>query len=332
MEEKRLNKVLRKYFSDKLDQEEEELLRRWLDEGEHNLRVFETLKVVWKEKSQEPELVNVEERINDIWAKALDQSVNAGSVLRKLVEIAAVGLFFIVASWLLWNSANKSDTVEPLNQVTELISKHNSPGQKTKLYLPDGSVVYLNSESSLKFLKGFNGMERRIYLDGEAYFVVAKDSSRPFVVQSRGVETIALGTEFNVNAYEENEKIKVSLIEGKVQVNNLLSNDDSRDLLPGKELIIDGRNNEMIEKTIDVESATGWKEGKLVFKNASYKDMVIALERWYGVEINTFGKIPNDWHLTSTYKGQTLENILIDLTYSKSFTYEIEKNTIKIKF
>nr|WP_246581488.1 FecR family protein [Echinicola shivajiensis] len=245
---------------------------------------------------------------------------------------AAAILILISVAGSLYYFLDESDT-EPtaVFQATYVI-RENPSGQKTKLFLPDGSVAYLNSASKIKFLQGFLGNERRVFLSGEAYFEVAKNKNKPFVVESQGLETVALGTAFNVNAYPGQDELSVSLVEGKVAISQLGDDGNGLILRPGREASLVQSTNEIFERSFDPLTIIGWKDGKLVFSNADFDQVKIKLERWFGVKIEVRGDIPQDWHVSTIYEGQNLKNILTDLQYTKKFAYEIKGDNITIRF
>nr|WP_245405104.1 FecR family protein [Algoriphagus sp. AGSA1] len=251
---------------------------------------------------------------------------------RILKYAAAIVILISSTIWLYYSSQNFSNEPETAVSVSPIyILKENIAGQKTKIFLPDGSVVYLNSNSKLKYSSNFSGDERRVYMKGEAYFEVAKDSLKPFVVESDQVETVALGTAFNVNSFDANE-IRISLTEGSVRINQKQNEDNATILSPGKELVVNTETQTFSELSFNQEDVIGWKEGKLVFRQATLDEVSSSLERWYGVEIQIRGRVPKNWKVTTVYENETLKNVLTDLQYSKKFAYEINNSNVVITF
>ncbi|MFY0598358.1 MAG: FecR domain-containing protein [Cyclobacteriaceae bacterium] len=212
----------------------------------------------------------------------------------------------------------------------EFIEKRNPAGQKSIIRLPDGSKVTLNAESSIRYLSKFTAEERMIELKGEAFFEVAKDSLRPFRVKSEDIVTSALGTSFNIRSYEDDNDVKVSLVTGKVVVEDKDNiGQFSIKLIPG-----DGLAYNKCKKTIssfkaDLSSLKAWRDGILQFQNSEFSQMVKTLERWYGVKIKGEGI---QGTFTGTFNNQSLEAVLKGLSYSFVFDYEInEKNVTLLK-
>ena len=158
-------------------------------------------------------------------------------------------------------------------------------GGKFKVMLPDGSLVWLNALSSLKYPVAFTGNERRVELIGEGYFEVAKDAAHPFIVRADNNNVRVLGTHFNINAYSDESIMKVTLVEGSVKVN------DSKTLVPGQQaqLHLDtlrGSWNMAVYDNTDMETELAWQKGMFVFKGTALEDIMRQVARWYDAEID----------------------------------------------
>ncbi|MCE7054816.1 FecR domain-containing protein [Algoriphagus sp. AGSA1] len=332
-DKEQIDQILTKWLTNAASNEELELLKAWACQSEENLELMETFQKVWREKNPEPILVNVDEKSNEIWEKAMLSGSRKKLNWQRILKYAAAIVILISSTiWLYYSSQNFSNEPETAVSVSPIyILKENIAGQKTKIFLPDGSVVYLNSNSKLKYSSNFSGDERRVYMKGEAYFEVAKDSLKPFVVESDQVETVALGTAFNVNSFDANE-IRISLTEGSVRINQKQNEDNATILSPGKELVVNTETQTFSELSFNQEDVIGWKEGKLVFRQATLDEVSSSLERWYGVEIQIRGRVPKNWKVTTVYENETLKNVLTDLQYSKKFAYEINNSNVVITF
>ena len=150
-------------------------------------------------------------------------------------------------------------------------------GMEYTLALSDGSLVYLNAETSVKYPVVFGESERMVELDGEAYFEVAKDASRPFIVRMNGVDVKVTGTSFNARAYRNEGKVVTTLIEGRVEVNG-------KAIVPGEQARYEVGNGDLEIAKVDVEHFVAWKEGYFVFRNERLEDVMRTLARWYKVE------------------------------------------------
>ena len=160
-------------------------------------------------------------------------------------------------------------------------------GMEYTLALSDGSLVYLNAETSVKYPVVFGGSERMVELDGEAYFEVAKDASRPFIVRMNGVDVKVTGTSFNARAYRNEGKVVTTLIEGRVEVNG-------KAIVPGEQARYEVEDGDLEVAKVDVEHFVAWKEGYFVFRNERLVDVMRTLARWYKVEYHFMDEASKD--------------------------------------
>lgn len=169
------------------------------------------------------------------------------------------------------------------------LNKVSTPrGGQYKVQLPDGSRVWLNASSSIRFPSTFPASGRRVEITGEAYFDVAKDPARPFTVRFNGSEVRVLGTRFNVMAYPDEGVSKTTLVEGSVSIRN---RNAQAMLRPGQQAaLMPGGTIETAFRP--VEEAVAWKDGMFYFKNAGVKDVMRQLARWYDVEVSYRGEVP----------------------------------------
>lgn len=194
-----------------------------------------------------------------------------------------------------------SDKAEPVYNTIET-----PVGGKYQLNLADGTKVWLNSSSSLRFPIFFSDDNREVELKGEAYFEVSKDFKRKFSVRS-GIQTVeVLGTQFNINAYSDEKSIKTTLFEGEIRVIDLKTN-DSKLLKPGEQSNVD---QSIQIKRIDTQAEIAWKEGYFYFKKADIQTVMRQLGRWYGVTTRYEGNIPVNHFSGSISNSLTLLEVL----------------------
>ncbi|PXX97779.1 hypothetical protein DF185_17575 [Marinifilum breve] len=158
-------------------------------------------------------------------------------------------------------------------------------GGEYKLTLMDGTRIWLNSNSKLRFPSEFGSGIRKVELKGEAFFEVAKDSVHPFVVDVNKAQVRVLGTSFNVNAYSDLNEIVTTLVEGKVEVSDTLFGNKVK-LLPNEQYRFNESTGKTIKQIVDTEIYTAWKDGRFVFENESLEDIMTRLSRWYNVEVS----------------------------------------------
>lgn len=155
-------------------------------------------------------------------------------------------------------------------------------GMEYPLTLSDGTKVFLNAESKIKYPVSFIGNKREVEISGEVYFDVAKDKTKPFIVKSGDVAIEVLGTSFNVKAYNDEKELATTLVEGKVK---LTAKGENVILLPGKQAIFNKKDNNLKVKEVDVNLYTSWSKGKFIFRNERIEDIMKTLKRWYDFEV-----------------------------------------------
>lgn len=206
---------------------------------------------------------------------------------------------------------NDIDSSVTYQKTTAGISRSSPPyhvlstplGGKYQLTLADGTKVWLNAGSTIKFPINFTGRERVVELSGEAYFEVAHDSSRPFKVTAAGQLVQVLGTHFNINAYQDENAVKTTLLQGSVKVYGKNQTPGVPEVIikPNEQAVF--KNNRLSKITVDAEAFVAWKEGRILFKNADIHDVMRKISRWYNVEVEYQGQLGND-----TYNGEIPRN------------------------
>lgn len=205
-------------------------------------------------------------------------------------------------------------------------------GQKFRITLSDGTKVWLNSGSRLRFPKNLNtsAQNRMVYLEGEAYFDVTKDEKRPFIVNAENLDIKVLGTQFNVSAYKSDGEISTTLVEGSVNVYEN-SNPDTKILLsPNYQAAFIKENGSLTKQKVDVRTYTSWMENRLIIDNLSFEQIIQKLERAHNVSIiNTVDSLNNEM-FKGEFENERIETILNTIASSTPFTYKIEDNVITI--
>lgn len=211
----------------------------------------------------------------------------------------------------------------------QLLEKYHSietpRGGTYQIVLPDGSTVWLNSLSKIKFPLNFGPKERRIEMAGEVFFDVAKDRNKPFVVESNGQEIKVLGTSFNVNAYADEPYTSTTLLTGKVELNNPRS---SISLMPGEVAINTGA--ELIVQNADVQQAIAWKEGYFRFDKVDIPTLMRQISRWYKVHVEYDGVPPSERFVGKIKRTAELEDIL-KIFNQGGMNVSLEGRTIRVK-
>ena len=240
----------------------------------------------------------------------------------KSVAISAcVALFIIVG--LYWHTL-----VLPVLQPVEIVY---ITDRNSQFELSDGTKVWLSANSQLQYQQNFTGNTRDVTLDGEAYFEVAHNSKQPFRVLANGQTAVALGTSFNIRAYESEPDVKVALVEGSVSVT---AGDTGEEvvLIPSQEASVLKNDGTIAVNDVDLINLMSWKTGRYVFNNMKFEDIVNVLEKGFSVTIN----IENESLKSKPYNmrfenGESLEKILDLIQINARFFYQYHNGNIIIK-
>lgn len=246
------------------------------------------------------------------------------AVAASILLVLSIGLYFFNGQYMSGLLTEEA----PVKVV-----KETPLGQKSTIYLSDGTKVKLNSGSKLTFNKQFVDDQRVVILEGEAFFEVAKDVNRPFKVISKGLTTMALGTSFNVKALPEEQGVNVSLVTGKVAVAPV--DNENREpliLVPGEQASYDEVSKLIKKVKFDPLEVVSWKDGVIYFKNADSKEVFSYLEKWYGVEIRVMNRSVKSWDYSGSFANMDLENVLTAIGYSMNFEFTINEEQVMVKY
>jgi ferric-dicitrate binding protein FerR (iron transport regulator) len=199
-------------------------------------------------------------------------------------------------------------------------------GSRIEMGLPDGSRVWLNHGSRLKYPRSFGKGTRKVYLKGEAYFEVEADKQRPFVVNTPVMDVCATGTEFNVLAYPDEKEVGVTLDGGSVDLYKTWQEDNDHQkicgLVPGEHAVYDKKENAMNIVAGKNDIHTAWRNGKMIFRKEPLNRIVIRLERRYNVDINIRDKNLATEEFTATFTDETLQQVLELFSKAAPLEYE----------
>ncbi len=288
----------------------------------------------WLANSQSQKVIINQDEVRDqLWERLNNkqEKPNYGLLIqwRSILKYAAViGLAFAFFH-VFYDYQLKNAYVAP----QETIIKSNLPGVKSTIYLTDGSKIILNAGSEVRYHKAFSTNKREVWLDGEAFFEVAENKEKPFVVYSGELEVEALGTEFNVSNLFNKELVSVSLSEGKVAVRQIAKQLESIILQPGEQVNYDHQENNF-SAVIDYDKllVEGWKSGVLAFNHADLQKIKSRLELWYGVDIVIENFENRELSYSGKFENQSLENVLLSMGFVLDFKFELDGKKVFIKF
>ena len=284
----------------------------------------------------EIEETEIESRLLGKVKSAIRKKEKQPSGTFKLLRLAAAVVILLVSGvagyFYFYNS--------PQHEV-KLLTKTTVRGQKSTIVIADGTNIKLNSESQLIYPVAFNANIREVTLTGEAFFDVARDEKKPFIIKSGDLVTQVLGTSFNISAFPE-ENITVTVTSGKVsvtardplkQTNQEGATQESvpltHILIPGEQALFSPSANTIVKQRVNLEKYIAWKEGTIKFDETYLPEVIQTLERWFDVNIDLEMDELENCTVIGTYKDETLVNILESFKFINEIEYKIlENNTI----
>ncbi len=247
----------------------------------------------------------------------ISKSKSGNNLFFRLIQVAAVLITGLIMGYFINFSISPSVPV----YYTSLAPK----GSVSEMYLPDGTHIFLNSGSQIKYsVDGLKGM-REVFLTGEAWFQVARMKRKPFLVHTSFYDVQVTGTTFNVKAYSDDKEVTTTLEEGSVHV-KLLDNqkyNEEKILKPGEQLTYNKELKNIGINEVNPKWFTSWKENKLIFVNMSLKDLRILLERKYGVDIEISDKSILNYHYDGTIKNESILEVLEILRQTLPIQYQV---------
>ncbi len=279
------------------------------DESDEMLREqwenYNELKLV----STPPNHDKITQKINESISAKAEEKKRSFVFRTFIMKYAAAGLITLIASAVLVYFLIY--TPGSIDQMA-MIEKENPRGQRSELLLPDGSKVWLNAESKITFPKEFTQENRIVILQGEAYFDVIK-SEQPFIVKTNSIDIEVLGTGFNVLAYPCDETITTTLVNGRVSVKRIDTDNEKVQkaiLTPNHQAVYYKNEDRFVLDQVDVLKFTSWKQGKLIFDNVPIIDLVNSLERWYNVDFLIQDNLSYKYNYTLTITDESITEVM----------------------
>ena len=216
-----------------------------------------------------------------------------------------------------------------LSRRTQIITKSTPRGRMLRMKMHDGSLVHLNAQSQISYPSRFDTSSRMVEISGEAYFDVARDEQRPFIIKVKDYQVEVLGTSFNIDAYDN--EFSVTVESGVVKVNLDKKGGNTATLTKNQKLTFDPVSNKMEIMEVNPEIEISWKDGVLRFDKTPIAKVEKMIERWYGVDMIISDKEIYGKTLTGTHHNKSLKSVLEAFTYATDSEYEIKGQTIIIK-
>lgn len=322
--------ILARHIRQECTDDERCYIENWISSSDENKKLFEQLLQEWEYIYDSPEKIVYPDK-NNIWGNIQTQlfaSVAETSYSKKLLikicSVAAmIALIIGVATTLIIKSAADSSFLAESITTIETMQ-----GQKMQMTLPDGTQVWLNSESKLTYSAAFNKSSREVCLEGEAFFDVKKNEKRKFIVKASDINVEVKGTAFDVSAYSADENIIVSLLRGKVGI----AGKDGKhltDLESNEMVVVSKKDLQYSLYKSDAETHRAWIENELIFYNSDIHQVAKRLERWYGINITLINPDEKQKY-TFSVKTESLRELLELFNKITPIEYSIKGKEVTI--
>jgi len=286
MERFKIKQLLKRYLEGKSSLKEQKIVDDWYNHIDNESPVS-------LENGKEEELREV------IWTAILPDLAPQLIPVRKLNYIwykVAAAIVLISTAGLLWFNQS-SQTLTPASAAISFTTFSTKAGERKILTLPDGTLLTLNSLSSVQISNDFSAIRNVRIIDGEAFFDVKHDMKRPFIIKSGPLTTQVLGTAFNIRAYRELDNFSVGVVRGKVSV--MLARKPVSILIKGKQMVYDQKKSKIILADLD-EQLLNWQKGNMVLSDASFNEMVVLMKKNFDIDISTQNQKLKTKHFTAT--------------------------------
>lgn len=333
-ENKHIDELIANYLTEGLDKNALDELKTWIAASAENQQYFIRQREIWfSAVSREAASVYDKDKAFENFRNRVESQKEIQSTSRRGFSLSALWRYAAVVATIIavgcisyWQGeVNVKDTFADISVEAPL-------GSKTKLYLPDGTLVWLNAGSRMTYSQGFGVDNRKVELEGEGYFEVKRNEKIPFFVKTKDLQLQVLGTKFNFRDYPEDHEVVVSLLEGKVGLNNLLREEKEAVLSPDERAVLNKANGLLTVESVTASNASQWTDGYLFFDEELLPDIAKELERSYNVKIH----IANDSLKTFRFYGnfvrreQNIQEVLEALASTEKMQYKIEERNITI--
>lgn len=328
MEEPISETLLNRFLDKETSMAENQAILQWVSDSEENRVEFRKVHRAYHLSKLRYSKSEID--VDEAWNK-LNNLLPRTKPQHKLIDLnilrkVAASVLLILAGGLgsLWMSGYFSG-----QQQSAIVELKTLKGEKSQVILADGSHVWLNSQTVLKY-DALN--PRKTTLDGEAFFEVEKDKAHPFeVITASGMKVIVTGTKFNLKSFAGEPFVETTLEEGVVEIKGT-DNKPLAQLEPGQQAQYNIEGNNTSVKNVSPELYSLWKNNELRFTDISFAELVPRIERWYGVTISLENNRKNNDRFTMTIKTESLRELLNMMQLTSKFNYEIKGEQVKINF
>lgn len=324
MDKKQENRLIRLFFTEGLPKEKNRLFMKWLVDPAGRTEKEEALQQVWDELDAQADLTTM----NDLAAVHRKMALPMQKRRVRLAWVRNVAAILLLAA----SSLLTFQLTRQYHGNVEMVEYFAPNGESRSVVLPDGSTVWLNSGSMIIYPERFTGDIRKIFLSGEANFAVVKDRQKRFVVNTQNLSVEALGTIFNVQDYPDLIRATATLEEGSVSVDTRLGNSPATILKPNEQIVLNTRTGELSLNKVDASRIAMWKEGYLVFQEASLDEILTALGKRFDVTVHfDSAKFSGRSYTVRFFPEESLDESLAVLKeITPGFTFSVKENTLYI--
>lgn len=348
-----------KFLSGQASLEEANKILHWKNSNDENKKTYKEIEAAFNtsEIVMNPEKFDAFGAYSIVKLKLQKSKVVSfrRSKLKQFVGYAATAIIAIGLTWFSQKHFLAEDV--PMQAAEAYQSVETPSGAKSLITLEDGTKIWLNAKSKLTYPAHFVDNKRVVTLEGEGYFEVAKDKSRPFEVKTSNLNIQVLGTVFNLKSYPEEGLVETTLIEGRVALNKITNEKEQEiyQLKPNQQALFikkegflttnemaaanlsnDESNTRSSEKLVvndivDIDAVTAWKDGNMIFKNETFESIAIKLERRYNAKIVFQDEAVKSYRFSGKFDEISIEQALKALQFASTFSYKIEQDKIIIK-
>lgn len=329
--DERIDYLIVSYLDHHLTKDEEEELHSWLSLSEENRHYFVEMQDFYKTAGLKheyiPDCETAYQRFQTHVSskQKIKKSKKQVGFVYLFRRIAAVALIFLLCG-LGYYYVNYR-----FPQGDKQYTIYAPYGSKTRIELPDKSVVWLNAGSTLTYAQNFGQKGRQVTLQGEGYFEITRNPAMPFTVRTKEVSVKVLGTKFDVKAYPDDRQLDVTLLHGSVQLTTIYQPENRLILKPNQLAVVDKVHKAVSVEQVNAKDAASWTEGKLVFKNESLERIARRLERDYNVTIDVKDNCLDSLRFYGDFcKTQSIQEIFDIMTSGNEFHYSMNKHQITI--
>lgn len=321
MDKETLDLLLLKYFNGSISEQEQQQIENWINQSPENSQKYFRMKNIYDNSYPpfDPENINVDQAYEKVTSH-LFRSTRIHLFWSRSQQIAAILLLPVLLSFLYFyhrNNIQKKVLYDTLTYIEVTAPTSTS----TFVLLPDSSRVWLSSQSKLMYPHIFVEGDRRVKLIGEGYFEVVSDKKNPFIVETNSLSVTATGTAFNVEAYEKEENVNITLVRGKVDV---IYKQKSLSVNIGERIQIDTMMQRHIVNKVEPEMWCAWKDGILIFRDQPLSEIFKRLEHIYNIELDVTNMSPDllSSPIRATFEKESIDEILRLLKHSTPFEFE----------